>query len=93
MKAKAKGSRVERQIRKIFEQAGFNVVRSAGSLGESDLYVYNKEISLSIQVKARKTLQLYSWLGNADALVVKADREEPLIVLPLSKFLTWTGKI
>lgn len=82
-----KGARVEREIKKLFEENGFKVVRSAGSKGETDLYISNKVISLGIQVKARKTVGLYNLLGSADALVIKADRQEPLIVMPLKTFL------
>ncbi len=85
----AKGARIEREIKALFEQAGFQVVRSAGSHTDTDLYIYNKEIgiSLEVQVKARKSLQVYAWLSSADALVLKADRKEPLIVMPLKTFL------
>lgn len=82
-----KGARVEREIKRLFEDNGFKVVRSAGSKGETDLYIYNKVISLGIQVKARKNVGLYNLLGSADALVIKADRQEPLIVMPLKTFL------
>jgi len=81
-----KGARVEREIKKLFEENGFKVVRSAGSKGETDLYIYNK-LALGIQVKARKKSGLYNLLGSADALVIKADRQEPLIVMPLKTFL------
>ena len=40
----AKGARIEREIKALFEQAGFQVVRSAGSHTDTDLYMYNKEI-------------------------------------------------
>ncbi|MEM0326768.1 MAG: hypothetical protein QW733_07040 [Desulfurococcaceae archaeon] len=82
-----KGARVEREIKKLFEENGFKVVRSAGSKGETDLYIYNNVLALGIQVKARKTVGLYSLLGSADALVIKADRQEPLIVMSLKTFL------
>jgi len=81
---KAKGSRVEREIKRVFEEAGFEVIRSAGSLGKGDLYVAGIG---SIQVKARKSLNIYNFLEGADILVVKADRKEPLVVIPLKKFL------
>lgn len=81
---KAKGSRIEREIKKIFEEAGYQVVRSAGSFGKADLYV---EGIGSIQVKARKNFHIYSLLEGADALVIKADYQEPLIAMPLRKFL------
>ncbi len=81
---KAKGSRVERQIKKIFEEYGFEVVRSAGSLGAADLQV--KGIG-SIQVKARKNFAVLNLFDGADKLVIKADRKEPYIVMPLSVYL------
>ncbi|WP_297888888.1 Holliday junction resolvase [Sulfurihydrogenibium sp.] len=84
MKAKAKGSRVERLVKKIFEEYGFKVVRSAGSLGSADLYV--EKIGL-IQVKARKKTSISSMLQGANKLVIKADREEPYIVMKLSDYL------
>ena len=85
MNAKRKGIEFERQVKKLFEKAGFSVVRSAASLGKADLYV---EGIGSIQCKARKRLSLYNLFDGADVLVVKADRKKPLIVIPLSKFLT-----
>jgi len=81
---KAKGSRIEREVKKIFEENGYKVVRSAGSFGNADLYV---EGIGSVQVKARKNFQIYSLLEGADALVIKADYQEPLIVMPLKRFL------
>ena len=81
---KAKGSRVERQVKKIFEEAGFEVIRSAGSLGKADLEV--KEIG-SIQVKARKNFAVLNLFDGADKLVIKANRKEPYIVMPLKEYL------
>jgi len=84
MNAKRKGTRVEREIKKIFEERGLKVVRSAGSFGHADLYV---EIIGHVQVKARKEIAIYKWLEDNDAVVIKADKQEPLIVLPLQRFL------
>jgi hypothetical protein len=84
MKAKAKGSRVEREVKKIFEEYGFEVVRSAGSFGKADLEV--KGIG-SIQVKARKSFAVLNLFDGADKLVIKANRKEPYIVLPLKTYL------
>ena len=86
---KAKGSRVEREIKKAFESASFEVVRSAGSFGEGDLYVSGIG---SIQVKARKSFHIYSLFEGADILIIKADYQKPLIVLPLERFLQIAGK-
>jgi hypothetical protein len=40
---------------------------------------------VTIEVKCRGTGfgQLYKWLTGADILVIKRDRDEPLVVLPL----------
>ncbi len=84
MNAKRKGSRVEREIKKIFEERGLKVVRSAGSFGSADLHV---ELIGHVQVKARKEMSIYKWLEGNDAVVIKADRQEPLIILPLQRFL------
>ncbi|GAB6075754.1 Holliday junction resolvase [Desulfurobacterium crinifex] len=81
---KAKGTRFEREVKKLFEEKGFTVVRSAASLGKADLFV---EGIGSIQCKARKRLSLYNLFDGADVLVVKADRKEPLVVIPVKKFL------
>jgi len=81
---KAKGSRVEREIKKIFEEFGFEVVRSAGSLGKADLEV--KDIG-SIQVKARKSFAVLNLFDGANKLVIKANRKEPYIVIPLKTYL------
>ena len=86
---KAKGTRLEREVKKAFEKAGFTVVRSAASLGKADLYV---EGIGSIQCKSRKNFGVYSLFEGADVLVVKADRKKPLIVMPLEKFLQMIPK-
>ncbi|SNZ08294.1 holliday junction resolvase (hjc) [Persephonella hydrogeniphila] len=89
MNAKRKGSRVERQVKKIFEEFGYEVVRSAGSLGKADLEV--KGIG-SIQVKARKSFSILLMFDGAEKLVIKADRKEPYIVMPLSTYLKEISK-
>ena len=79
-----KGYRVEREIYHRFKEAGFEVVRSAGSHGAGDLYVVGVG---SIQVKARKNFGIYNLFEGADVLIIKADYKEPIICLSLSRFL------
>ena len=89
MNAKAKGSRVEREIKKTFEEYGFSVVRSAGSFGAADLQV---EKIGSVQVKARKNFAVLNLFEGADKLVIKANRKEPYIVMPLKDYLEEISK-
>ncbi len=50
-KLKRKGLDFERKIKKIFEEKGYYVVRSAGSRGVADLVALNKEEKLLIACK------------------------------------------
>ena len=79
-----KGANFERKVKKIFEEKGYTVIRSAGSHGQ-DLFV--SDLGLSIQCKALKNFSAYRLMEGADALVVKANYKKPLIVLELERFL------
>jgi Holliday junction resolvase len=57
--AKVKGYRVERKIRKIFENHGWKVVRAGGSLGEADLVCIKGGKCLLFQIKSKKAETLY----------------------------------
>ena len=85
MNSYRKGANFERKVKKLFEEAGFTVVRSAGSHSDADLLV--KELNLAIQCKALKSFSGYRLMEGADALIVKANYKKPLIVMPLDKFL------
>lgn len=58
-KAKAKGYRVERKIRLIFEKSGWRVIRAGGSLGDADLVCLKEGRVILIQVKSSKKDELY----------------------------------
>ena len=85
MNAYRKGANFERKIKKVFEEHGFTVIRSAGSHSKADLMI--KELSLSVQCKALKSFSGYRLMEGADALIVKANYKKPLIVLELEEFL------
>jgi len=80
-----KGADFERRVKKLLEEAGYTVVRSAGSHSKADLLI--KELFLSLQCKALKSFSGYRLMEGSDALVIKADYKKPLIVMPLEKFL------
>jgi hypothetical protein len=42
-------------------------------------------LCLEVKARAEGFRELYSWLGGRDVLIVKADRQEPLVVLRLSR--------
>lgn len=89
-RSRDKGNRVERAIVRALQGHGLGAERvplsgSAGGSYVGDLTVPVLGADRVFEVKARATgfAQLYAWLDGRDVLIVKADRREPLVVLPL----------
>jgi Holliday junction resolvase len=87
---KQKGSRVERAIVRRLQDAGFAAekIPLSGSVGGSfagDITIPLLGIDRTAELKARRRgfQQLYAWLGSHDLLIVRADRSEPLVIIPL----------
>jgi Holliday junction resolvase len=57
--SRKKGYRVERNIRIMFECAGWKVVRSGASLGESDLIAFKNGTCLMLQIKSTAKKKFY----------------------------------
>ena len=88
--ARQKGNGLERALVRALRGNGFAAERvplsgSAGGSYTSDLTVPLLGRDLRVEAKARGNgfQQLYSWLNGADLLIVRADRSEPLVVVPL----------
>src|SRR5204863_10115464 len=85
-----KGNRGERAIVKFLQGRGFAAERvplsgSAGGsyLGDLTVPVMGVDRVVEVKVRAKGLAQLYAWLVDRDILIVRADRSEPLVVLPL----------
>jgi Holliday junction resolvase len=88
--SRQKGNRAERAIVRFLQDHGFAAERvplsgSAGGSYLGDLTVPVIGIDRVVEVKCRADdfKELYRWLINRDVLIVRADRSEPLVVLPL----------
>lgn len=88
--SRQKGNRAERAVVKFLQSHGFAAERvplsgSAGGSYLGDITVPLLGVDRCIEVKARADgfKELYRWLEARDLLVVKADRREPLVILPL----------
>jgi hypothetical protein len=86
--SRQKGNRLERAIGRLFQDHGLGAERvqlsgSAGGSYQGDLTIPVLGRDLIIEAKARANgfAQLYQWLDGRDALVIKADRRETLVVL------------
>jgi Holliday junction resolvase len=85
-----KGNRTERAIVKFLVDRGFHAERvplsgaAGGSyLGDLTLHILDANRVVEVKVRAKGFKQLYGWLIDRDILIVRADRSEPLVVLPL----------
>jgi hypothetical protein len=85
-----KGNRAERAIVRFLQGRGFAAERvplsgSAGGsyLGDLTVPVLGIDRVVEVKVRAKGFRQLYDWLTDRDILIVRADRSEPLVILPL----------
>jgi hypothetical protein len=81
-----KGNRVERAIVRLLQAQGFAAEKISGMYrAGADISVPLLGIDRDVEVKCRAHGfgQLYDWLNNRYALIVRADRREPLVVLRL----------
>ena len=86
-----KGNRAERALVHFLKTKGFTADRVplSGSMGgkySGDITLQLLGIDRCVEVKCRGRgfRELYAWLDQRDLLIVKADRQEPLVVIPLS---------
>lgn len=91
---KRKGDRLERATVSLLQAHGIAAKRVplsgsvAGYEGDVVATVAGREVVLECKSRANFTT-LYNWLENRDALVLKADRREPLLVVRLSDALSY----
>ncbi len=94
---KRKGDRLEREVVKLLEAAGIPAKRVPLS-GSARGYPGDITATLPglgevcLECKSRRAFAtLYKWLEHRDALVLKGDRREHLVVLRLADFLKVLG--
>jgi Holliday junction resolvase len=88
--SRQKGNRTERALVRYLQERGFAAERvplsgSARGRFSGDLSVPLLGIDRRVEVKARGDgfRNLYRWQNGADLLIVRADRHEPLVILPM----------
>ena len=89
-KSREKGCRFERALVRLFQEHGLGAERvplsgSAGGTFQGDLTVpvLGRDLRIEAKVRAGGFRELYGWLRDSDALIVRADRKEALVVVPL----------
>jgi hypothetical protein len=87
-----KGTRVERELVNLLIELGLPCSRVplSGALGgawSGDIDLELRGRIAKIQIKARRQFDtLHEWLRSNDFLILKADRCDPLMVMPLELF-------
>jgi len=89
-RSRSKGLRGERAIVHMLQERGRAAERvplsgAAGGryTGDISVPVLGVDRILEVKVRANGFRELYGWLADNYALVVKADRQRPLLVIPL----------
>jgi Holliday junction resolvase len=91
-RSRDKGNRVERAIVHALQEHAFAAERvplsgaARGRFGgDISVPLLGKDCRVEVKCRGHGFSQLYEWLGTNDFLIVKADRCEPLVVLPLKE--------
>jgi hypothetical protein len=85
-RSRDKGNRAERAIVRLLQAQGIAATKISGLYKPgADINVPLLGVDRAVEVKchAEGFRELYSWLNERDMLIVKADRQEPLVVLRL----------
>src|SRR5215510_12750128 len=87
-----KGRRVEQELTRLLLELGLVCSRvplsgAAGGDFSSDIHLEIFGQVHRVEVKARRQFRtLHAWLAGAELLLLKADYQPPLVVLPLPLF-------
>jgi hypothetical protein len=89
-RSRDKGNRAERAIVAFLQDNGFAAERvplsgSAGGkyVGDVTIPLLGRDLCAEVKVRAHGFGQLYAWLDGREILIVRQDRREPLVILPL----------
>src|SRR5580700_2532187 len=90
-RSRSKGARTERSIVHTLLANGIAAVRVplSGAVGgrfagDIVLPLMGRDLCVEVKARANGFRELYCWLNQHDVLIVKADRQEPLVVVRLS---------
>jgi Holliday junction resolvase len=97
LKSRNKGQRNERQLVNLLKDAGLDATRvplsgmghSSGGEFSGDIVVRlasGQLLRFEAKIRQNGFVQTYQWLGNHDALIIRADRREALVVVRLDHY-------
>jgi Holliday junction resolvase len=85
-----KGARTERALVRYLQEHAFGAERvplsgaARGRFGgDVSVPLLGRDLRLEVKCRGDGFRELYKWIDGADVLIVKADRLEPLVIVPL----------
>ena len=85
-----KGNRAERALVTFLRQRGFAAERfrlsgavGGSFIGDIRIPLLGRDFVAEVKVRGNGFSRLYSWLVDRDLLIVRADRREALVIVPL----------
>jgi Holliday junction resolvase len=91
-RCRSKGARIERSVVNAVTSGGIAAVSVPLSdavggrvAGDIPLLLIGHDLCVQVKARANEFRELYCWLKERDVLIVKADRQEPLLVVRLSQ--------
>jgi hypothetical protein len=81
-----KGVRAERALVRFLRERGFAAEKMSGMYkpgADISVPLLGSDRRVEVKVRSAGFRELYGWLDGRDLLIVRADRREPLLVLPL----------
>ena len=96
-RSRDKGALVERAIVHALQASGFAAERvplsgAAGGRYSGDIVLPGRNLCLEAKARANGFRELYGWLDGRDVLIVKADRQNPLVIVRLSLAVEIVGR-
>jgi hypothetical protein len=85
-RSRSKGAREELAIVKLLQRNGFaaskvSAMYRAGP--DLSLPLLGSNRAVEVKVRAGAFKELYRWLVDRDILIIRADRQKPLVIVPL----------
>jgi Holliday junction resolvase len=86
-RSRDKGARTERAIAKALQANGLAAVKVSRAYQPGHdivLPLVGRDLYLEVKARADGFRELYGWLEGRDVLIVKVDRQEPLVIVRMS---------
>ena len=85
-RSRDKGARAERALVRFLQDRGFAAEKISGMYkpgADISVPLLGRGRRVEVKVRSAGFRQLYEWLDGRDLLIVRSDRRQPLVVLPL----------